>query len=223
MMDATDGLYITVRGWGMWLLVPGLPRRISLVLGPLCALLVLEPFGSGWSLNAFSRNWNVMATIVEIFVGVLVVVPFLVPVWIAEVVGGMVDVSTNLTFASIVNPLAPGASKGVWSTICRELTFGRLVLLSLFPQIILQFAASVRFVAPGSGVISTTLVSRVGAVWAGVAESLMGAIVPFLVGCLVVEVLVGLVGKFSAASGVSILVSLMKFGLGIAFVCAVIR
>lgn len=222
-MVGTDALHVTARAWGMWLLVPGLPRRMSLMLGPLCALLVIEPSSGAWSLSALFTKLNVMATLVEVCVGLLVVVPLLVPVWLAEVVGGIIDVSTNLSFASIVNPLAPGASKGVWSTICRELTFGRLVLISLFPHLLAAYVASIRLVAPGTGAITQPLILRVVSEWTGVTDSLLGALVPFLAGCLIIEGFVGIVGRFSAASGVNSLVQLMKFGLGVGFVCTALR
>lgn len=222
-MSGIDLLYLTVRAWSMWVLVPGIPRRLALVLGLLCALLVFEPSWEARSVSVPWGEWNILATVIEACVGLLVVVPLLVPVWIAEVVGGMIDISTNLSFASVVNPLAPGSSKGVWSTVCRELTFGRLVIISLFPRLIAAYATTVPLVAPGSGVISPTIISQVTSAWIGVGGSLLGAIVPLLIGCLIVEGLVGVISRTANVNGTSAIGQLMKFGLGAGFVSAVMR
>ena len=222
-MNAVDFLHLTVRGGAIWVLVPGLSKRVAIALGVMSALLLFEPSDSGVSLAGLTdlRKW--VAIFSEFLIGIMVVIPFLAPIWAAEVLGGMIENTTNLSFASIVNPLAQGASKGLWSTVCRELTWANMIILSILPQIITAYSDSVHLVAPGSGVTPLSLIPAISASFTHAAEWIVLRGMPLLIGCILIDCVSGLITRISSVQGLSPMVQIVKSGTAAAWVYAVMR
>jgi flagellar biosynthesis protein FliR len=222
-MNAVDFLHLTVRGGAIWMLVPGLSKRVAIALGVMSALLLFEPSDSGVSLAGLTdlREW--VAIFSEFLIGIMVVIPFLAPIWAAEVLGGMIENTTNLSFASIVNPLAQGASKGLWSTVCRELTWANMIILSILPQIITAYSDSVHLVAPGSGVTPLTLIPAISASFTHAVEWIALRGMPLLIGCILIDCVSGLITRISSVQGLSPMVQIVKSSTAAAWVYAVMR
>jgi flagellar biosynthesis protein FliR len=223
VMNAVNFLHLTVRGGAIWMLIPGLSKRVSIVLGVMSALLLFDPTDSGASFAGLSDLGQLVPIFGEFLIGIMVVVPFLAPIWAAEVLGGMIENTTNLSFASIVNPLAQGASKGLWSTVCRELTWANMIILSILPQIITAYADSVHLAAPGSGMTPSHLIPAISASFIYAAEWTALRGMPILIGCIIIDCVSGLITRISSVQGLSPIVQIIKSGTAAAWVYAVMR
>ncbi len=216
-MDLVAFVSISVRGWALWLMVPGLSRRTVFVLGIVSALCVFDSsslISASIGINESVRIHSFISAILrECAIGILVVIPFLIPVWSTELIGGIVDLSTNLSLASIISPMAPNGSKGIWAAIFRELNWGNMVLLGTLPRIVIAFAESITTLPPGSCMAQVALIERVTTAWYNAGVWIAQTIIPFLLGCLAIEIISGLVSRFSLCQEFTIGVQLMKCGL----------
>ena len=205
------------------MLIPGLSKRVAIVLGVMSALLLFEPTDSGASFAELTELREWVAFFSEFLIGIMVVIPFLAPIWAAEILGGMIENITNLSFASIVNPLAQGASKGLWSTVCRELTWANMIILSILPQIITAYADSVQIVAPGSGITSSYFVPTISASFTHAVGWIALRGMPLLIGCIIIDCVSGLISRISSVQGLSPIVQIVKSGTAAVWVYAIMK
>lgn len=222
-MQLIDLLYLTVRGWALWAFIPGLSKKSTMLSGIVSALLIFEPGGTEAIGLKLPEAQGLIGVVGEFLLGLLVAIPFLVPLWAAELVGGMIEVTTGLSFASIVNPLAPGASKGLWSTVCRELTWGKMILLAILPDILTAYVESVRLAAPGSGLLPPQILATLTRSFIQAGEWTAEKGMPLLLGYLLMDFVSGLISKISTVQGANSLMQVVKCGMGAGWVYVVTR
>jgi hypothetical protein len=88
-----------------------------------------------------------------------------------------------------------------------------LVLLGTLPRIIVAFAESINTLPPGSRLVRIALVERVTAAWYDAGLWIAKTSMPFLLGCIAIEIICGLVSRFSLCQEITIGVHLMKCAL----------